>query len=200
MRIASMTLHRSGQLSDSVQDEALIRAAAAGSQDAWRRLVDRHLPAVTGYAWSMLGNRADAEDVAQDTFLRFFRKIATWQAGPPSVRAWLHRVATNLSIDRHRTGRLQAAVSSDADPADESADADMDDRLDRQAQLRRALAALTDRQRAAVVLVHYHGFTQQEVASMLDTSVEAVESLLARGRRVLRDRLAPILEHPEGEE
>ncbi len=71
-------------------DDALILQAQAGDRRAWGALVDRHLNAITGYAWYMLGDQGDAEDVAQETFLRLMGKVGTWQPdGGASLKTWL---------------------------------------------------------------------------------------------------------------
>jgi RNA polymerase sigma-70 factor (ECF subfamily) len=136
----------------------------------------------------MLGDPAEAEDVAQETFLRLHRKLASWEGGEDGLSSWLHRVAVNISIDRHR-GPARPASLDDIGEVAEPAGLDGD--LDRKRHVDAALADLPARQRAALVLVHYQGFSGREAASALDISVEALESLLARARRTLRNNLAP---------
>lgn len=170
-------------------DPGRLARAAAGDAGAWAALVGRYLPAVTRCAAHMLGDPAEAEDVAQDTFLRLHRKLASWEGGEDGLSSWLHRVAVNLSIDRHRT---PARPGSLADIGEVAEPADLDGPLDRKRHIEAALAGLPERQRAAVVLVHYQGFSGREAASALDVSVEALESLLARARRTLRNTLAPV--------
>ncbi len=173
----------------SAADPGRIARAAAGDAGAWAALVRRHLPAVTRCAAYMLGDPAEAEDVAQDTFVRLHRKLATWEGGEDGLSSWLHRVAVNLSIDRHRGPVRPASL---ADVGEVAEPAGLDGPLDRKRHVENALAALPDRQRAALVLVHYQGLSGREAASTLDISVEALESLLARGRRSLRNTLAPV--------
>lgn len=153
-------------------------------------LAGLHLDAVVALAWRNLGNRADAEDVAQETFARLLAKAATWQANGPGLRAWLFRVATNLCIDRHRA-RARAPHGPEAieDVADTTG-APLEGSIAITRAVRVALGALPERQRAAVVLVHYHGMTGREAGVALGVGEEAVESLLARGRRRLRRTLA----------
>lgn len=170
-------------------DPGRIARAAAGDAGAWAALVRRHLPAVTRCAAYMLGDPAEAEDVAQDTFLRLHRKLSTWEGGEDGLSSWLHRVAVNLSIDRHRA---PARPISLADAGEVAQPAGLDGPLDRKRHVERALAELPERQRAALILVHYQGLSGREAAAALDVSVEALESLLARGRRTLRNTLAPV--------
>ncbi len=172
-------------------DDALVRRIAQGDARAWRDLVGRHLNAVVAMAWRIVGERAEAEDVAQEAFVRLMAKAPAWQPGGAPIRAWLARVAVNLAIDRKRAQRTVAL--------DEATETDEPDpggvigrRLDLERAVRGAMNGLPKRQAAAVALVHFEGFTNQEAADMLEISVDALESLLARARRRLRDRLAAV--------
>lgn len=182
-------------------DDALVVRVAAGDQAAWRRLVDRHLSALVSQAWYVLGDRSEAEDVAQETFVRLMQKAHDWETGGPQLKSWLYRVALNLCIDRKRS-RWRPRPLDDA-----AASSDHDDPAARHAHdsdiaraVGRALDVLTERQRNAIVLVHYQGFTNYEAAEMLDTSVDALESLLARARRAMRGALEAAAPELLGEE
>lgn len=183
----------------SETDDELLDRFARGNVAAWRVLVDRHLRSVHGYAWYMLNDHAEAEDVAQETFVRLLRKAPDWQPGGARLRTWLYRVAINMCIDRRRAVRpepLEHATEA-ADPA--TGAARMDHGLDLARNVEAALQLLGERQRTAIVLVHYQGFTNPETAALLDCSVEAVESLLARARRALKQSLAPVANDLLGE-
>ncbi len=158
---------------------------AAGDRRAWALLVERHLSAIHGAAWYLLADRAEAEDVAQEAFLRLLPKAPDWRSDGASVRTWLRRVAVNLSIDRLRAHRSVSLDMVAETPADEDVDAD----VDRRRRVAAALAGLPERQRAAIVLVHYQGYSQREAAELLSISTDALESLLARARRTLKQRL-----------
>ena len=95
---------QSGREEDE-DDTALLGRVAAGEAQAFRGLVDRHLPTVLAIARRMLRDDAEAEDVAQDTLLRLWRNAAGLELGPNGVRPWLRRVASNLCIDRVRARR-----------------------------------------------------------------------------------------------
>jgi RNA polymerase sigma-70 factor (ECF subfamily) len=180
-------------------DDALLGRINRGDQTAWRVLVDRHLPPLHGYAWYMLRDNAEAEDVAQEAFLRLMKKAADWQPGGAKLRTWLYRVAINLCIDRRRAPR-PAALDDGFDSADpESGEASMVRGMDLARHVRVALDGLNERQRSAIVLVHYQGYSNAETAALMEISVEAVESLLARGRRRLRGVLAPVADDLLGE-
>ncbi|MBM3584476.1 MAG: sigma-70 family RNA polymerase sigma factor [Alphaproteobacteria bacterium] len=156
--------------------------------EAVRDVVDGRLDRVAALDRRMLGDAAYAEDVAQETFVRFWREAARWRAGVPITR-WLFRVAHNLCLDRLRRRRWQAAppYTDLADPAPEP-----DDALDRErvaTVVRAAIAALPERQRTAITLAYDLQLDNGTAAAIMDVSVEALESLLARARRSLRDRL-----------
>ncbi|MGG7643685.1 RNA polymerase sigma factor [Rhodovulum sp. YNF3179] len=168
-----------------LSDDVLLLRYANGDGAAARVLTARHAPRVLGLAQRMLGDRAEAEDVTQEAMLRLWRRAPDWRQGEARLSTWLWRVTANLCTDRLRR-RRGVALDSVPEPADAAPSADQ--RLmaaDRVAALDRALAALPERQRLAVVLRHIEGASNPEIAETLDTSVEAVESLLARGRRAL---------------
>jgi RNA polymerase sigma-70 factor (ECF subfamily) len=172
------------------EDEgALVARVAAGEAQAFRTLVDRHLPMVLGIARRMLRDDAEAEDVAQEALLRLWRNAAGLELGESGVRPWLRRVASNLCIDRVRAQRntsLGDALPEESEPATQMtqlAEQDLERRVDA------ALKALPERQRLALTLFHYEGMSQIEVGKLMGISDEAVESLLARARRTLKAAL-----------
>lgn len=167
------------------------RAGKGNDRNAWTELVDRHLPPVTRYASYVLRDAARAEDVAQETFVRLMRKAPDWEAGGASLRTWLFRVALNLCIDIKRSRQFEPMDTADMLP-DPIGTQQTDDRIDLERIVRGAITALPERQQTAIVLVHYEGFSGTEAADALDITVDALESLLARGRRALRQSLTAI--------
>jgi RNA polymerase sigma-70 factor (ECF subfamily) len=165
---------------------------ARGDQQAYRELAQRYLTPILRYAARILGDVAEGEDVAQETFLRLWQQAARYEPRAAKPSTWIYRIAHNLCVDRLRRRREVASEAAAQQASSElRASADLD-RKELAAALERALAALPERQRAAVVLVHHEGLSQAEVAVVLECNVEAVESLLARGRRTLREQLAPL--------
>ena len=152
----------------------------------------RLTPRVLAHAARLLGNRAEAEEVAQEAMLRLWRQAPHWRAGEARVTTWLYRVVANLCIDRQRRARggtvALDAVAEPPDPAP-GVPARMQDRARAEA-LQAALLALPDRQRQAVVLRHIEGLANPEIAAIMETTTEAVESLTTRGRRALTAALA----------
>lgn len=172
-------------------DLADLRRAAAGDQGAYGRIVSRNIDAITRVAERMLGSRAEAEDVAQDVLLRGWRQTANWRAGEAKFSTWLHRVALSRCTDRLRARR---ETSLDDSPEFVDRSPPLDAGLQQQSvalRVRAALATLAERQRAAVVLCHFEEMTNIEAAAALEISIEALESLLSRGRRALRAALLP---------
>ncbi len=184
---------------DPVQaDAALIARVGAGDSAACRALVDAHLGRIHGFAWRMLGDAGEAEDVAQEAFIRLWRQAARWRA-EARAGTWLHRVAHNLCIDRLRRRRETPGnpVPEPADPAPGPMAARHRDQVT--GAIQAALAGLPERQRAAIALVHYQELGNIEAAAVMDISVEALESLLSRGRRGLRQRLVEMRDDLLGE-
>ena len=171
-------------------DEALLAAFGRGESRAARMLSDRLLPGVWRTARRVLGDEAEAEDVAQEAMLRLWRVAPEWRPGEAKVSTWLYRVAVNLCTDRLRRRR---GVGLDAIPEPEDGAPGVAAGLieaDRMAALDAALMALPERQRQAVVLRHLEGLANPEIAEIMGLGVEAVESLTARGKRNLALALA----------
>lgn len=174
-------------------DEVLLARYAAGDPAAARVLTLRLVPRALGYAARLLGDGAEAEDVAQEAMLRLWRAAPGWRAGEAQVSTWLYRVVTNLCTDRMRARKRRPAAALDEAPevpdGAQGAEAGMIE-ADRMAALQAALDALPERQRQAVVLRHIEGLANPEIAAVMDIGVEAVESLTARGKRALAALLA----------
>jgi RNA polymerase sigma-70 factor (ECF subfamily) len=177
-------------------DEALMERIARGDEPAFRALARRHLPAMVGLARRILGNSADAEDVAQEAMLRVWTHAPRWQP-LAAFRTWLTRVVVNLCLDRKRRAtwvELEAAgeIVDPALGAGEKSEAD-----ERERQLAAAIDKLPARQRSAIVLTYSEGMSNAQVAEILDTSVSAVETLLVRGKQNLRRALDGMIDKGE---
>ena len=169
-----------------VTDEALLVLFANGEPAAARALTLRLTPKAFGHAVRLLGNRAEAEDVAQEALLRLWRVAPEWRQGEAKVTTWLYRVVANLCKDRLRRSGRGMALDAVPEPTDE-APGPLDTMQDeaRVDALQHALDGLPDRQRQAVVLRHIEGLANPEIADVMEISVDAVESLTARGKRAL---------------
>jgi len=174
-------------------DAEFVRKAGAGDARAAESLVRRHLPRMVSLARRMLSDAAEAEDVAQEVFLRVWREAPRWKPGAAKFETWMHRVALNLCYDRLRRRRETPDAEAGlhvADPTPLASEAWLAQQRARAVQA--ALSALPERQRAAIALVHFQELSNIAAAEMLEVSVEALESLLARGRRALKAALADV--------
>lgn len=173
-----------GRMADD--DAALVARAGLGEAAAYRTLVARHLPAVLAVGRRILRDPAEAEDVAQEVMLRLWSSAADLEVADAGIGPWLRRVASNLAIDKWRATRRtepRAEVPEEDVPAtqlDALADQDLSQRVEE------GIAKLPERQRLALILFHFEGLSQREVADKLNVSEDALESLLARARRKLK--------------
>jgi RNA polymerase sigma-70 factor (ECF subfamily) len=182
-------------LEDEAKDDAeLMRRIAAGDQRAFQKLMHRHLARTVRLAARMLGDGgAAAEDVAQEAFIRVWKHAQDWE-DPERAGArfttWLYKIVLNLSIDEKRKRRF-TAIEDIAEPADNADNAEAAlARRQQSERVRAALETLPERQRAAFVLCFYEEQSNKDAAEILGVSVKALESLLVRSRRALRDELA----------
>lgn len=175
---------------DIALDAALMREVANGTRAACRQLADNHLRHAVSLAWRILGDSVQAEDVAQEAFVRLWKQAPKWQA-KAKVSTWLHRVVHNLCVDHLRKEKRYAdgEMPEIEDPAPDV----IAQRQQQQVSdmVNEALQKLPPRQRIAISLVHYEGCGNIEAAEIMALSVDALESLLARGRRRLRELLLP---------
>ena len=177
-------------------DEDLVKRVGAGDPAAVQAMVARKLPRMLSLAQRMLGDAAEADDVAQEAMLRAWKQAPRWTPGQARFDTWLHRVALNLCYDRLRRRR---EIATDVMP-DHIDDGPAPDRgllaAETGTQVQAALSRLPPRQREAIVLCHYQELGNIEAAALMEISVEALESLLSRGRRALRAALADLA--PQG--
>lgn len=171
-------------------DTALMTFVAGGDKKAFAILVERHTPALYRLAYRMLHDRHEAEDIVQECFARLWQKACGWQPTASGLVGWLYRIAVNLCLERHRCLRLVGEDNS-REPVD---DAPLPDAIMEADQVREALAValadLPERYRAALVLCYAEGLTNALAAEVMQLNLKAMESLLFRARRRLRELLA----------
>lgn len=173
-----------------MSDEELMEAVRNGDEAAYRALVRRHLGAVSRYAFRLLGDRHETEDVAQETFLKLWTGASRWRPERARLSTWLHRIAHNLCVDRLRRRARSPLPDEAGDAADGGVDAGPGpgERLDgdrETAALRAAIGRLPESQRTALMLCHYGGFSNKEAAAVMGVSLKALESAVGRARRGL---------------
>ncbi len=176
---------------ESTMDEELHRRLRdARDGEALAQLIARHGPRLRALAWRLLGD-AEAEDVVQEVFLRLWERPVAWDPRKGRLAAWLARLAANAAIDRlRRRQRREETELPETLPDGRTGPEDAALQNDLAARVRAAVQRLPERQRLALTLSHDLGHGNAEIAAIMDISVEAVESLLARARRTLRRTLA----------
>jgi RNA polymerase sigma-70 factor (ECF subfamily) len=175
---------------------APLRGQRARADRGFERIYRRHVGDVYRYALAVMRNPADAEDVTQTTFLNAYRAYAEKDKRPDKPQNWLISIAHNVCRQRFRqSARRPAEVSFDDDLADAIVDVDTPSGED----IRRALGQLAFNQRAALVMRELEGRSYAEIADILNLSVGAVETLIFRARRALREQLEGSLTCGEAE-
>ncbi|MCC7042414.1 MAG: sigma-70 family RNA polymerase sigma factor [Acidobacteria bacterium] len=171
-------------------DEALVDRAKRGDQEGIRLLVEKYERRVIGLGWGLLGSRQDAEDVAQEAFLRAFRSIGSFR-GQSSFRTWLFQIAINAARTYRRTreGRHEDAKGGAMDFDTTAAAGSLERAVIARDRVRRALATLPAELREAVVLRDVNGLDYREIAEALGVPMGTVESRIFRGRARLKQAL-----------
>ncbi len=181
---------RTASLSAPDDDAALALRVAGGDREAYSTLVRRHLPRVLAVTRRMLGNEARAEEAAQEALLRLWTHAGSYEPAKARLTTWLTRVTANICLDRLRK-RDEEAWPENFDVAQPATQerALLDGQVS--VKVNAALQSLPERQRLAMILCHYEELSMAEAASVMDTTAEAIESLLSRARRSLRRQLEP---------
>ncbi|HOB73346.1 MAG TPA: RNA polymerase sigma factor [Phycisphaerae bacterium] len=184
---------------DKLTDGELVRAVLGGDRQAFGVLVDRHLSAVVAVVGRIVCNRADVEDLAQDTFVRAFGRLGQY-GQEHSFRNWLLKIATNLSLNhlqarKRERGRYLRLAETRGEAV---AEVDEGPELPSPREWQYWLSKLDESQRAAIVLFHFHEMSYAEVAEALDAPINTVRTYLHRGRKRLRE-LMSVRPLPESE-
>lgn len=185
-------------------DVELMLASKGGDERAFAVLVDRHRAAIMNLTYRYLGNRADAEDLAQEVFLRVHRARGSYRPDA-KFSTWLYRVAVNACLNEVRNRKSRPTFGAASLPAGDDAPLaardlrteappDAAERAELRARVRAAVDALPERQRLALLLNKFHGLGYEELAESLELTVPAVKSLLVRARENVRRQVEPYLE------
>ena len=189
--------------SDEKSNEDLMGSVRLGNRHAFEVLINRHQRSVLNFIFRFLGNRADAEDLTQEVFLRVWKAAGTYKPDA-KFTTWLYRIATNLCINRQHAIRIrklfvqshvqeQIQNSKDSSIIGESAGILSPEELlidsEQSVRLLNALNELPTSQRVAIVLRIYDEMSYQEIAQIMDRSVSSVDSLLIRAKKNLHRKL-----------
>lgn len=170
-------------------DDDLLHRIVDNDEAAFRMLVERHVDRAFALALRILDNRADADDVVQDSLLKVWTHRHRWEFGRAKFSTWLYRVVTNRCIDLRRRPRNED-VESVGEVVDDQPDAvTAMHRSEVSELLDAAMNRLPDQQRIAIILSYHESMSNAEIADVMDTTVSAVESLLKRARQQLRKLL-----------
>ena len=175
-------------------DEELIQQVRSGNIDAYRFLVERYQNQVATTVKAMLGNGAEAEDVGQETFIRFYKALDSFR-GDSSVRTYLHRIAVNLSLNeiKRRKRFLNRFSHREEEIQEASYSSHNIDEFDNKQMIQKALLKLKPDFRSVVVLRYIEGYSTKETAELLNIPLGTVLSRLSRAQKKLRDVLLPFL-------
>lgn len=200
-----MPLDRHSQLartSEDAEDVRLMALIGGGDTNAFERLIERHQTLVLGTVGRMLGNTGDAEDIAQQVFIRVWRSAARYTP-QAKFTTWLLKITRNLVFNemrrrkRHALLPLQVNPEGDERPLPDEHAASPDASLleeELNDAIQNAISELPEAQRMAVILRRYEELSYEQIADVLDQSVPAVKSLLFRARTELRAKLGRYLQ------
>lgn len=190
----------------SFEDAELVERCRQGDMAAFGRLVVMYQDRVFNTCWRMCGNRADAEDLTQEAFVRALQSIDRF-SGQSRFYTWVFRIAVNLVLSARRRSKHAARQSLDAPRAEDDTSTTMAARLqasedapveqvgdrEQEARVMRALGELDEEHRAVVILRDLESLAYDEIAEVLDIPAGTVKSRLHRARLALRASLSPIL-------
>lgn len=182
-------------------DVALMRRVAEGDERAFRELVERHQHAVTGTIAKMLRDPTEAQDLAQQTFLRVWKHAKRWKPDA-KFTTYLYTIARNLVYNESRRRSRRKEISGDERREESGQEVAAESRVEPDAEVAQweahkeiddVIASLPEAQRTAVVLYAYESLSYEEIGQVLGTSVASVKSLMFRARSTLRDKLGHML-------
>tara|TARA_B100001964_G_scaffold43030_1_gene47813 strand:+ start:2397 stop:2951 length:555 start_codon:yes stop_codon:yes gene_type:complete len=172
-------------------DEAnLISRSVGGDKSAYQLLVEHHLPPLSNYVMRMMANATEADDIIQETFVRLWTHGHKYNPKLAKLTTWLHNIAHNLCIDYFRMTDRLVPESADHPEQESSSPEENYIRQDLAMDIQAAMMTIPERQRSAIIMCHYQGLSNRDAAGVLGVSVDALESLMARGRRKLRQNLS----------
>lgn len=183
-------------------DEQIIGRVRGGETRLFEELVRRYQGQVYGMAARLVGGRGDAEDVAQEAFLKAFRGLEGFK-GDAKFSTWLYRITWNVCTDWLRRNRKPGRRPSSIDETPEVADSRVDVagslvESERREEIRRALDGLPDKYRSVVTLMYFQKMSYDQISAVLGLPLKTIETRLYRARRMLREALSTMDERSSG--
>jgi len=188
-------------------EEKLIKDFKEGSRERFNELVDLYTQKLYRFAYGLLGNHHDAEEVVQDAFIRAYNALDSFR-GDSSFETWMHRITMNLARNKFHWNRrrgegvnvsLSEQTGNEQEPVDFAVEFELPDsshspdflleKLETQDNVIRGINALPETLKEAMVLRHVKDMPYEEIASVLDCKIGTVKSRIARGRELLREYL-----------
>ena len=177
-------------------DDWLMQRIREDDADAFRAMVDRHRRYIMAIAWQFLGSQEDADDAAQEVFVKLYQNRATYRS-QGRLRSYLARITINHCLNRLRQAGRFTNLTMDQEPVYRELPDRICERAELAALLQNALQKLTLRQRLAFMMKVNGGLSYKEIATALQCTVTAVEGLIFRARQMLQQQLQPQLEQLE---
>jgi RNA polymerase sigma-70 factor (ECF subfamily) len=171
-------------------DEQLMLRIASGSETALQALMTRHMRRTIGLAESIVRNAAEADDIAQEAFMRVWRKAESFDPEQGRFPAWLNRITVNLSLDRLRQPEGEPIDDHPDLPASDTSPLEQLMAGEQARKLHLAMTRLSGRQRAAIALFHFESLSGRDCAEVMGLSCKAFESLLHRARCTLKSMVS----------
>ena len=176
----------------SFEDENLIEAIADGNRSAFSELVNRHTKKFYYLSYRMIFNKNDAEDIVQDCFIKLWKKPTMWQKGKNTkFTTWFYRVVSNACIDHNRKHsrvfhiKKEELIEDDRTAADEEMYKTQQEKM-----IQAVIIELPEKQQQALNFSYYEELSNKETAEIMQISVKAVESLLVRARKTLKEKIS----------
>jgi RNA polymerase sigma-70 factor (ECF subfamily) len=183
-------INKHSAASGTTPDAELLKRVVKGDNVAFAEVMRRFTPMAYSVAYRMYSQKSDAEDVVQDAFLKLWDKAHLYdETKGAAVSTWFYRMVYNLCIDLKRK---EKGTKTELNDHYESKDAQADQAFDEDNQskrVRKAVMTLPARQRAALILCHFEGHSNEEAATIMETTVKGVEGLLVRARKTLQETL-----------
>lgn len=181
----------SSTISPSLKKEIkYMKLITRGDRNAFSKVVNLYMLDMHRFAYSILGDQFKSEDIVQETCLRLWNKADTWNPSG-NLKSWLLRIVHNLCMDELRKQKNETPLDITNFIIPDTSPSPIQVYSNKQQShiMNRLLFSLPQRQRIALILVYYHGYKNKEAAQIMDISIEAIESLLARGRKKLKTSL-----------